>query len=471
MGIEQFSEFLKSQIEIGSVLEDVSEKLGVGTQELQAFEYAGSLVGVSAEEAAHSIGFLNRSIGEAALGSQEQIQTFQKLGIAFKEADGSIRPVLDVAKDVADGFAKLGSHEEKAAYATKIFGRQGAALLPILGKGREELEATLAEFEALGGGMSEDFVKAADDAGDSLTRLRLVTQGIKSQVALAVLPTFTHFVGKLTELGVQARKYAKDTNVVQTALAAFGAAGVFAFARMAWGLGKFLGLTSGGGLLSVLKLGATGALLLGLYVIFDDLFTLMTGGESVAGELLDSIFGIGTSKVVVQQIKDAFADLTNFLNIDTQGAISLVAKTIIGGLVVSCYALVTVGKLIGDTFVFAFDAIAGKLTDADKDLKQFGKDMDSFGKVFEGVTKWVQNGPVKHIVEQQGAGGVPTLGAAGAPAIAGATPAVVNQTNNTTVTVQGGANPKQTGANVSDGVKDAMNAAAQEAREALRRGK
>jgi hypothetical protein len=42
-------------------------------------------------------------------------------------------------------------------------------------------------------------------------------------------------------------------------------------------------------------------------VVFDDVFTMITVGDSYVGRLLDQLGGIGTKGVVVNNIKEAFA--------------------------------------------------------------------------------------------------------------------------------------------------------------------
>src|SRR5262249_34246317 len=156
-------------------------------------------------------------------------------------------------------------------------GRGGAVMIPVFNEGREGLEKLNAEFDASGALMSEEFVKDADAAGDAIDKLKFVSQGLKSRIALAVLPTFTAWVDKIRGVASGVIKWTKETYAIQSALAAFGAIGAFAFFRLALGAGRLLGLVSGakglvGNLLGLGKLAGILAILTALYLIFDDLY-------------------------------------------------------------------------------------------------------------------------------------------------------------------------------------------------------
>src|SRR5579859_7174322 len=57
----EITEFIKGQVELGAQLEHTSAMLGIGTDDLQAYQYAAATVGVGTEEANTSLKFLNRT--------------------------------------------------------------------------------------------------------------------------------------------------------------------------------------------------------------------------------------------------------------------------------------------------------------------------------------------------------------------------------------------------------------------------
>lgn len=282
-GLRELKEFVGGAIEAGARVGDLSERLGVGTADLQAFQYAAGLAGVDAEGAAHSLGLLNRTIGDALVGGGEAAATFAKLGVAIKGPGGAARDVNEVLLDVAGAFEKMPNQQTRAAYAMKLFGREGQALIPVLGKGREELAATLSEFQALGGGMSEDFVKSAKEIDDETKKLSVSWTGLKTTIVGALLPAIKPIVDWFKKIVVGVRDVVKHTRVLQTAF------------KFATALGIVVGLTkiAGGlkaifvnGLLAEAPLAVLAAAMLLLYLAYDELDTLLKGGDTLIGDAL-----------------------------------------------------------------------------------------------------------------------------------------------------------------------------------------
>ena len=69
-----------------------------------------------------SFRFLARRMDETRTGTGVAIEQFKKLGISVTDAQGAMRPSVDVMLEVADGIANLTSESEKVATAMDIFG-------------------------------------------------------------------------------------------------------------------------------------------------------------------------------------------------------------------------------------------------------------------------------------------------------------------------------------------------------------
>jgi hypothetical protein len=289
----EIGEFLRGQIDLGSQINDTAERLGVATDELQKFQFAAKLNGVGSEEAAHSLGFLNKAIGEAATGNKTFADTFAGVGVAVKETDGSTRPVLDVLGDLADHFENLNDPAKATALAMQVFGRSGAALLPTLNQGSAGLRAMFKEAEELGGVLSADLIANADKAGDQLDKMNFAAQGLKNQIMVAVLPVLTEWTFKITGWISAASKMIGQTNAVEVGLYVLAAAAGVAAA--AWAILN-------------IEVFAIIAVFLAIFLIVEDLYTLFTGGDSVIGDFLDSLFGVGSAERMVKAVTDAFND-------------------------------------------------------------------------------------------------------------------------------------------------------------------
>ena len=250
------------------------------------------MTGVEAETAAHSLGFLNRTIGEALLGSKEAATTFQKLGITLRDGSGHSRELGDILPEVSDALLKLPDQQTRAAYAMKLFGREGMALLPVLGQGSDKLREVAKEFQELGGGMSKEFVESAKETQDETDKLKFALTNIKIVIVGALLPAVKALVLWAKRTVVPMIEWLKHSSALKTGLIALSAAIGGKLIGSVIKLMRVLGILKGS-VLGTLKAFAGFALpLVGiglLYLAFDDFFTLLDGGDSEIGALLEDL--------------------------------------------------------------------------------------------------------------------------------------------------------------------------------------
>lgn len=390
--VRAFAGFLSGQIAIGSQVRDTAEKLGVSTEALQKFTYASEQYGVSAEGAATGLQFLNKSIGEAIGGGAEQAKIFAQLGIDLGEVKKGTKSATDLLPQLADKFAGLGSDAERTALSMKIFGRSGTSLLPLLNKGSKEVDAMFSSFDALGGGIEDDFINAAHAAGDEITNLKLAFNGLKSRIAIAILPAVTEFVKKLEKVVVAARHMAKETAIVKEGLAALGIVGAAAGIKTASSWAKFLGIVpkDAGLLKTALGLGeillvVAGVALLGL--AFEDFFTFLRGGQSVTGDLIEEFLGFGKANELLDQLRASWELISGLFATDLESLAPLVdlfkdlASQVLPYVVAGFVDIVRVVAGLVVTFA-AFVKGFSQLTQLD--FKGLGKTLDATGKTLFG---------------------------------------------------------------------------------------
>jgi hypothetical protein len=100
-------------------LGDFAELEQVSVEALQEIGYAAQLNGSSLEALKGSVSGVNKTVGEAALGIGRGAQTFEKLGMSAKNADGSIKSFDQVLEEVAGKMEGL-SRQEQIALAEKL---------------------------------------------------------------------------------------------------------------------------------------------------------------------------------------------------------------------------------------------------------------------------------------------------------------------------------------------------------------
>lgn len=309
LGLSQMVNFTNETAAAADDLGDLSERLNISTESLQAWGFAAQQNGSSAEEFAGSIGHLVRSVSEAGGGSKEALASFKKLGVQVKDSAGKLRSVDSLLPDVADGLKNIANPTERSALALKIFGRGALPLVPLLSKGSAAIAEYAEEFKALGGGFSDEAVKQASDYEDQVARLNVTLVSLKSKALNVLLPVFQRVSELMTKLGQSFAWVAEKTELLEAAMIVIGT-------RAAWLAVEWV-TANKAILLSTLKTWGLVALKFavvaaGMAVIIaavEDVLVLFSGGKSVIGEFIDSIFGIGAAEEAVISIKQGWDEL------------------------------------------------------------------------------------------------------------------------------------------------------------------
>lgn len=353
LAFKEIGEFFSKIIEGAGHVHDLSEKLDVSATFLESFGLVAKQSGVDFEESSAAIGHFNQHVGEAIIKGGEVAKTFAQLGIKIKQG-GQARPVIDLLLDVSEALKKQPDQFHRAAYAQQLFGRSGRQILPVLAQGRVALAAMLDEANALGSGLGDQFYTDADTATDAIDRFKFGLHSLALRLAAEVLPFVTKTALALAKAVIPVITFTKHSNVLRTALLFLsGVIGLRLLASMR-ALGLALGVLRPGILGTVnaiMRLANTAKLIFLLYLVFDDLFTLITGGQSVIGDMIDKMYGVGASKQFVEQLKEAWTDLSkSFSGLSPVFAsvISSFKDTIPGAIKYTVAALIEVAEYIDD---------------------------------------------------------------------------------------------------------------------------
>lgn len=191
--LDQMDEFSKA-----------AQKVGVSTEEFSKLAYAAKLSDVSVDDLTTTLAKLSKNQVEAAKGTAAQEQAFTSLGIAFKNADGSLRAPNQVLGDLANLFQALPDGAGKTAIAIGLLGKSGANAIPLLNGGSAALKELGDEAERFGVVIDGPTGRAAEEFNDNLTRLAAQAQGFATQLTANLLPDLLALEGRLSDVSNQA---------------------------------------------------------------------------------------------------------------------------------------------------------------------------------------------------------------------------------------------------------------------------
>lgn len=188
-------EFTLRGAESADRMAKMARAAGVTVEEFSRLNYAATLGGVPTEALGVAFTKLNKTLAEAASGSKEQVALFKAMGIAITDSSGRTRDAGSVLKDVADVFSKTSDGASKTRLAMELFGKSGAALIPMLDSGADGIAQLSDEADRLGITISSSAAQSAEEFNDNLARMKLAMEAVGQKAAAEITPALT----KLTD--------------------------------------------------------------------------------------------------------------------------------------------------------------------------------------------------------------------------------------------------------------------------------
>ncbi len=191
------------QMEAIDTTAKVADRLGATTEELLGMRHAANLAGVGVEEFDKAQEKLSKNLGNP---TKETAEALDKIGLSA--ADLLRMSPAQRFGAIADGINKLSTQAEKAAVAQALFGKTGAQLLNTMDGGSKSIRQYTEEVKQLGYAYSRIEAAKVEEANDSITKLRLVVDGVFAKLAVEFSPFITELATKFLDLGSNGRSAA-----------------------------------------------------------------------------------------------------------------------------------------------------------------------------------------------------------------------------------------------------------------------
>ncbi len=204
LSVAGFAAMIKNAIDAADQLNKLSQKIGISVEALSTLRFAAQLSDVSLETLQKGIKGLSQNIAEANTGIGDGAQVFDALGIAVKNADGSMKSTEAVLLQMADVFANLEDGAVKTALAVKLFGKSGMDMIPFLNQGAAGINQLTAEAERLGLKLTTETARSAEAFNDNLTALKASSSSLGIALARDFLPELTNITNTMREAANEA---------------------------------------------------------------------------------------------------------------------------------------------------------------------------------------------------------------------------------------------------------------------------
>jgi len=178
----------KRTADAGDELAKMSKRTGLTVEFLAGLKHAAGLSGTSIEAMEKGMKTMAMSAATAADGLTSYTREFDKLGVTVTDTNGDLKAPEVLFREITTALSKMENQTQKAAIASRIFGRAGTQLLPMLVDGEAGINAMIKESKELGNVWTNETAKGAEDLNDALLRAETVISNIGQAFAVELIP-------------------------------------------------------------------------------------------------------------------------------------------------------------------------------------------------------------------------------------------------------------------------------------------
>lgn len=210
--LEKIISFTDAAIDGAERIQQLSQTLGVSTQNLQAFNYIAGLTGTTLDTVSTSLTRLERAQVEARDGNVQTAAAFSALGVSVTDATGKLKPADQLIVEVAQHLATMADGQTKASISIQLMGRGAAESIPFLNALGKEFETLKQHAIDLGVVLSSKDQASLVAFKESTNELGQEVKGLGNQFAIALLPVLTQVVAQFSQLATsgQAKQFLQD---------------------------------------------------------------------------------------------------------------------------------------------------------------------------------------------------------------------------------------------------------------------
>ena len=192
-------------------MQHLAESAGVPVQVLSGLSFAAKAEGVDIETLAGGLEKMSKSAEKAATAPKGTATAYSRLGISLRDFVGNVRPVEDIFIDLADKFSKIEDGVDKTALAIQIFGKGGAALIPVLNQGRDAIQEVIDYAVKVGAILSGPAAEGAEKFERNMVKVKMAANGAQNSLMVQMLPSLQYLSEMFAKTGVNGKSWSQNT--------------------------------------------------------------------------------------------------------------------------------------------------------------------------------------------------------------------------------------------------------------------
>jgi hypothetical protein len=206
----------KESAEYAKEIKTLSSVTGQSAESLQEFDYAAEMIGVSSDRIRDSLKETTNKMQEAATGTGDAYEAYNKLGVEITDVDGQLRSAEDVFYDTIDALGDMKNKTERDALAMDLMSESAQELNPLIEIGSDGLKQYAQEAHSMGYVLDNEALTALTEVDDAYQRLQKSQEGAKNQLSAEFAPYLTEFYEKITKLIRDGGQALKDSGLMDS---------------------------------------------------------------------------------------------------------------------------------------------------------------------------------------------------------------------------------------------------------------
>lgn len=194
----------------------LSSVTGMSTDSIQELNYMADLTDVSLDRIRDSLKETTNKMQEAATGTGDAYEAYNKLGVKITAAGDQLRSAEDVFYDTIDALGQMKNKTERDAIAMDLLSESAQELNPLIEIGSDGLKQYAQEAHSMGYVLDNEALTALTEVDDAYQRLQKSQEGAKNQLSAEFAPYLTEFYEKITKLIRDGGQALKDSGLVDS---------------------------------------------------------------------------------------------------------------------------------------------------------------------------------------------------------------------------------------------------------------
>ncbi len=179
---------------------NVSQRMGMTTDQFQEWDYVMRSVGSDAESMTGDIAALAEKALDATDKTSDTAKTFRLLGVNVRDSHGALKSQNELFNDVIDGLRRMTDETKRNAIASDLLSTTGENIVPVLNMTKQELNGLKQEAHDVGYVMGGETLNKFKDLNKVMTEFDGVSKGLSQSFAVALLPIMTDFFAVISSI-------------------------------------------------------------------------------------------------------------------------------------------------------------------------------------------------------------------------------------------------------------------------------